>query len=163
MGNASVSRPHTIEGVQFVLVPTAQILSKIRNHAQYGLDTDPPTYVISGLLDLDVDTSTLSTSLIGREDYVTALIPDRLAGDYVHISTQLPARYRREWDRLTVVGVVPMLGLQRHHWLSSTAGRPGSHSFVTTDATLNSGTQRCRLSACPATSGGWVHFPEVDR
>lgn len=76
MGNASVSRPHTIEGVQFVLVPTAQVLSKIRNHAQYGLDTDPPTYVISGLLDLDVDTSTLSTSLIGREDYVTALIPD---------------------------------------------------------------------------------------
>ncbi len=102
--NTSVSGPHTVDGVQFVFAPTLQVLSEIYTYEQSVLDTATPTYIISGLLDLDVDTTTLSTSLLGREDYVATLTQDQLAGDYIHISTQLPAGYRREWNRLTVVG-----------------------------------------------------------
>lgn len=104
MGTAPSSGPRVIDGIQFVVAPTTQELEKIRGYEQHDLDTGTPTYVISGLLELTVDTTTLSTSLLGREDYVTALTPDRLDGDYIHISTQLPAGYRREWNELTVVG-----------------------------------------------------------
>lgn len=102
--NASVSGPRAIEGVQFVFVPTTQVLSEIQGYERHDLDPDTPTYVVSDLLELNVDTTRLSTTLIGREDYATALTPDRLAGDYVHVSTQLPAGYRCEWNGVTVVG-----------------------------------------------------------
>lgn len=104
IGTAPLSGPRVIDRVQFVFAPTTQALAKIQYYEQHDLDTDKPTYVISGLLELNVDTTTLSTSLLGQEDYVIALAPDQLDGDYIHISTQLPAGYRREWNGLTVVG-----------------------------------------------------------
>jgi hypothetical protein len=47
-------------------------------------------------LDIDVDTTALRSSLVGREAYASALAAERLAGEYVHVSTRLPAGYRRE-------------------------------------------------------------------
>lgn len=103
-GNAPASTPQIINGVQFVLAPTEEALGKLAEYEESELDPEIPTFVISGLLELDVDTTTLSTSLIGRDEYVGALTVDQLSGEYVHISTQLPADYRREWGNLTVIG-----------------------------------------------------------
>lgn len=103
-GNAPASGPRRIDGVQFVFAPTVQTLREIHEYEGRDLDTNVPTFVLSGLLDLNVDTTTLSTSLVGREEYVSALDLKHLEGEYIHISTQLPAEYRREWDGLTVIG-----------------------------------------------------------
>ncbi|WP_336343353.1 ribonuclease H-like domain-containing protein [Halalkalicoccus ordinarius] len=103
-GNAPASGPRTIDGVQFVLAPSTTALEEIAAYEESELDPDEPTHVLSGLLDLDVDTTTLSTTLVGREEYRSALDPERLAGEYVHVSTRLPADYRRDWDDLAVVG-----------------------------------------------------------
>ncbi|MFC7008457.1 ribonuclease H-like domain-containing protein [Halalkalicoccus salilacus] len=103
-GNAPTSGPRTINGVQFVFAPTTGALSEIAEHERDELATDVPTYVLSGLLGLEVDTTTLSTSLAGREEYRRRLEPERLAGEYVHVSTRLPAEYRRDWGDLAVVG-----------------------------------------------------------
>ncbi len=102
--STAVCGPHTINGVQFVFAPTTQVLVEFPAYEHTDLDPDAPTYVVSGLLELDVDTTTLSATLVGREEYVARLAPDRLDGNYVHISTRLPANYHREWNGLTVVG-----------------------------------------------------------
>lgn len=103
-GNAPAAGPRTIAGVQFVLAPTTRALEAVADHERGTLDPDDPTYLLGGLLELDVDTTALSTSLVGREAYAAALDPGRLDGEYVHLSTRLPAEYRREWDDLAVVG-----------------------------------------------------------
>lgn len=67
-------------------------------------DVTGPTVVLSPLLELDVDTTSLSTDLVGRERYAEALADSELGADCVHVSVGLPAGYRREWDGMTVVG-----------------------------------------------------------
>jgi len=96
--------PYHVGGVQLVCAPSLQTLGEIHDYEGDELDPGSPTFVLSGLLDLDVDTTTLSTSLVGRDDYVSTLGPARLDGAYIHVSTHLPAEYRREWDGLTVIG-----------------------------------------------------------
>lgn len=103
-GRSPASGPRTIGGVQFVFAPTRDALREMSRYERCGLDPDTPTYVISGLLALDVEPTTLSATLVGREAYRAALSPEQLAGTYRHISTRLPAEYRREWDELSVVG-----------------------------------------------------------
>jgi uncharacterized protein YprB with RNaseH-like and TPR domain len=103
-GNAPASGPRRIDSVQFVFAPTVQTLCEIHEYEGHDLNTSVPTFVLSGLLELNVDTTTLSTSLVGREEYASALDLKHLDGEYIHISTQLPAEYRREWDGLTVIG-----------------------------------------------------------
>ena len=66
--------------------------------------SDGPTFVLSPLLALDVDRTSLSTDLIGRDRYREGLDAAGLGDDCVHVSIGLPAGYRREWDGLTVVG-----------------------------------------------------------
>lgn len=100
---APASGPRTINGVQFVFAPTTETLGEITAYERDELATDAPTYVLSGLLELDVDTTTLTTSLVGHDEYRERL-PERLAGEYVHVSTRLPAEYRRDWGDLAVVG-----------------------------------------------------------
>jgi len=99
-----VSGPRRIDGVQFVFTPSTEVLASIEAAEGEALDTGEPTFVVGDLLDLSVDTTALSASLLGREAYVDALDPDRLEGEYVHLSTRLPAGYRRTWDGLTVIG-----------------------------------------------------------
>ena len=103
-GNAPASGPRRVDGVQFVFAPTVRTLREIHEYEGQDLDTAAPTFVLGGLLDLNVDTTTLSTSLVGREEYVSALGMERLDGAYIHISARLPAEYRRQWDGLTVIG-----------------------------------------------------------
>jgi uncharacterized protein YprB with RNaseH-like and TPR domain len=67
-------------------------------------EVDGPTFVLSPLLGLDVDRTSLSTELTGRDRYAEALAASDLDGECVHVSVGLPASYRREWDGLTVVG-----------------------------------------------------------
>jgi hypothetical protein len=103
-GNDPASGPRRTDGVQFVFAPTVQTLCEIHEYEGHDLDTCVPTFVLSGLLELNVDTTTLSTSLVGREEYVSELDLKHLDGEYIHISTKLPDEYRREWDGLTVIG-----------------------------------------------------------
>ncbi|SEH56259.1 RecB family nuclease, putative, TM0106 family [Halopenitus malekzadehii] len=102
--DAPASGPRRIDGVQFVLSPTEQTLCKLREYEHRDLNVDRPSFVLSGLLELDVDTTSLSTTLVGREEYVSSLQTNQLEGEYVHISASLPADYRREWDGLSVIG-----------------------------------------------------------
>jgi uncharacterized protein YprB with RNaseH-like and TPR domain len=102
--NTPTGGPRTVNGVQFVFAPTMRVLEEIVTYEMSDLATDEPTYVLSGLLELEVNTTTLSTTLVGREEYRRALDPGRLTGEYVHVSTRLPADYYREWDDLAVGG-----------------------------------------------------------
>lgn len=94
----------TVDGVQFVFAPSTDALRAIADAEEDELSLGEPTYVLSNLLDVDVDTTALSTSLVGGDQYRNALAPERLDGEYVHVSTRLPKEYRREWNDLTVVG-----------------------------------------------------------
>ncbi|MBS3760622.1 MAG: ribonuclease H-like domain-containing protein [Halodesulfurarchaeum sp.] len=102
--------PHPLRGhrridtVDFVFAPDLTELKSIEELEATALDPGSPTFVLSDRLELDVDKTKLTTSLVGREEYVAALKPDRLEGSYVHISSRLPAGYRREWDELMVIG-----------------------------------------------------------
>lgn len=96
--------PRAIDGVQFVFAPHFEALAGVREYETGALDPEQPTYVLTDLLELDVDTTALSTTLVGREQYVSTLDPTSLDGRYIHVSTGLPIDYRREWDGLPVVG-----------------------------------------------------------
>lgn len=102
--------PHPLRGhrridtVDFVFAPTVTDLESIEELEATAFDPASPTFVLSDRLELDVDKTKLTTSLVGREEYVAALKPDRLEGSYVHISSRLPSGYRRDWDGLTVIG-----------------------------------------------------------
>ncbi|KYH24804.1 DNA repair and recombination protein RadA [Halalkalicoccus paucihalophilus] len=68
------------------------------------LDPSTPTYVLSNLLELNVDTTTLSTTLLGYDAYSSQFAHDDVARTYCHISSQLPTGYRREWGGLEIIG-----------------------------------------------------------
>jgi uncharacterized protein YprB with RNaseH-like and TPR domain len=103
-GNTPTSGTQSINDIQFVIAPTTETLRKISEFEHHDLVQSMPTYVISNLLALDIDTTSLSTSLVGLEEYIAALNPTQLSGEYAHISAQLPAEYRRKWSGLTVRG-----------------------------------------------------------
>ncbi|WP_440991971.1 ribonuclease H-like domain-containing protein [Haloarchaeobius baliensis] len=94
-GHDPVRGPRRIAGVQFVLAPTVADLA--------DLDIGRPAVVLSGLLSLNVDRAALSTSLAGLDEYREAVGPTA-TDEFVHLSTRLPAGYRRDWDGLRVVG-----------------------------------------------------------
>jgi len=96
--------PYVISDVQFVFAPTVESLRKIPDYEGDELDSSNPTFVLSGLLELEIDTTALSTSLAGREEYVAAFKSESVEGEYIHVSTRLPLDYRREWEGLTVIG-----------------------------------------------------------
>jgi len=93
-GGEGTRGPREIEGVQFVFAPTHGDIP--------GGEWDGPTYVVSDLLELSVDTTTLTSSLVGKDAYSDAMAG--VDGEFVHVSTRLPAEYRNQWDGLTVVG-----------------------------------------------------------
>ena len=96
--------PVAIDGVQFVFAPALDAVEEVARQERDRIDTDEPTYVVSDLLELDVDTTTLSTTLVGKDAYSQALDPDELDGEYLHVSTALPAEYRQQWGGLSIVG-----------------------------------------------------------
>ncbi|MFW6384858.1 MAG: ribonuclease H-like domain-containing protein [Halodesulfurarchaeum sp.] len=100
-----------IGGISFVTASTIEGLESVASNenAETSIPNGQPSstrtrFVITPLLELDVDTTSLSTTLIGLDEYVSALPDERLRTDVIHISTRLPAGYRREWDGLSVVG-----------------------------------------------------------
>lgn len=103
-GRTPTTGPQLLNDVQFVLAPTPHALEGLPEYEHEVFDTDEPIYVLSNLLELDVDTTTLSTTLVGHTEYSKPFTHEQLHGDYRHISTQLPAHYRREWNDLTIIG-----------------------------------------------------------
>ena len=99
-------RPCTLHGVDVVFAnTTADIESLHESETDGSLDVDTETYVVSGLLGLDVDTDALSTTLTGRADYRRALSPSERDGSYTHLATRIEAGYAYTWDDLRVRGI----------------------------------------------------------
>lgn len=103
-GRAPPSGPHRINRVQFLFAPTRETLADLSVYETDCLDPSTPTYVLSNLLELNVDTTTLSTTLLGCDAYSNRFAHDDVAGTYRHISSQLPAGYRRTWNGLEIIG-----------------------------------------------------------
>lgn len=95
-GHDPLRGPRLVADVPFVFAPTPEELGEV--------DPDEVGFVLSGLLSLDIDRATLSTSLAGLPAYRDALPAAGTSGGPIHLSVRLPAGYRREWDGLTVVG-----------------------------------------------------------
>ncbi|MFD1647714.1 ribonuclease H-like domain-containing protein [Haloarchaeobius litoreus] len=95
-GHDPLSGSRRVGGVELHFAPTTDDLATV--------DPASTAFVLSGLLSLDVDRATLSTSLDGLTAYRDGLGP--AAGDDapVNLSVRLPAGYRREWEGLRVVG-----------------------------------------------------------
>lgn len=103
-GRNQKSVAQTIDSIPFLFVPSPSDLEALLEEKRHKPSSETPTFIVSGLLSLDIDTTTLSTSLVGYDQYVSALTPSQLRGEYINISTRLPANYRREWDGLRIVG-----------------------------------------------------------
>lgn len=91
-----------IDGVQFVFAHDHDQLGTVEVAEEF--DATEPTYVLSDLLALDIDRTALSTTLVGGEAYREALGSGTVGEHTVHLSTCLPAEYRRDWEGLTVFG-----------------------------------------------------------
>lgn len=103
----SSESPTTVDGPQdtdLVVATSVEDLQAIHRIEGQDISPDGPTYVLSVLLALDVDTTMLETSLAGRDAYTIALDPDACTSNLVHLSTRLPEGYRRDWADLSVVG-----------------------------------------------------------
>ncbi|WP_435320519.1 ribonuclease H-like domain-containing protein [Haloarchaeobius sp. TZWSO28] len=89
--------PCVVGGVDLFVAPDHETLATLPERERAG-DIDPTTetFVVSNLLDVSVDTTTLSATLEGREAYEAALAG--VSGSYTHISGGLPSDYRREWE-----------------------------------------------------------------
>jgi len=119
---------HRLGDVDVVVAGTDDELAAIaRLEAEDRLDRDAETYVVTDRLELSVRPAALSTNLEGLAVYRAALdgtVPDGesdgdngerdpdhgerdLEGSYTHLSTGIPAGYRREWDGLVVRGAAP--------------------------------------------------------
>ena len=98
---ASGGHSHVFDGVSLTFASQYDDLADLSGPDQ---ETGGPTFVLSPLLDLDVDRTALSTDLVGGDRYREALATSALDGECVHVSVGLPAGYRRDWNGLTVVG-----------------------------------------------------------
>lgn len=106
LGQNSANGVARIDGIQFLFVSTIETLADAGSDGSGKLDPDELIYVVNSLLGLDIDRTALSTDLVGMQAYRDALdsLSDSLVSNAVHISTRLPAGYRRTWDGLRVVG-----------------------------------------------------------
>lgn len=110
---------HRLGDVDLVVASTDDEVATIPDLAADGrIDPDTETYVVTDRLELSVRPTALATDLEGLDDYRAALDPgasdadadsesaDR-EGSSTHLSTGIPAGYRREWDGLVVRGAAP--------------------------------------------------------
>lgn len=95
--------PHQVGDGTVVVVSSLADLAGF-TETEAGQDPASSTYIVSDLLEITVDTTTLSTTIHGLTEYVNALQPAQLDGDYTHVSTQLPTGYHHEWEGLSVIG-----------------------------------------------------------
>ncbi|MFB6112802.1 MAG: ribonuclease H-like domain-containing protein [Halodesulfurarchaeum sp.] len=98
-------RTWSFDGVEILLAPSFDALRSIDDATSGGPTPDGTSFVISDRLALEVDTTALSTSVLGVSEYVAAFQPERRSHEYVHISTRLPAGYRNDWESLSMVGI----------------------------------------------------------
>ncbi|WP_435362291.1 ribonuclease H-like domain-containing protein [Haloarchaeobius sp. DFWS5] len=112
---------------QLFVAPDVETLSTVSDHEREGsLDPRTETYVLSNLLDVSLDTTTLSASLEGQPVYEAALAD--ATGHYTHVSGVLPSDYRRDWDGFVVHGAGGGEG--------GTGGTAGGDSYQLTCLTL---------------------------
>lgn len=120
---------HALGDVDVVVASTDDEVAAIpRLEADGRFDPGGETYVLTDRLSLSVRPAALSTDLEGLDAYREALAggpdcgaedsadagtvtdepaADALGGPYTHLSTGIPAGYRRDWDGLVVRGAAP--------------------------------------------------------
>lgn len=99
---------HTNGAVGLVVVDDIDGLSTLPAPARDGsLTSGVELYLLSDLLSIDIDLTSLETSLDGSEAYVDALHRQSLDGSYTHLSTNANPSYRSEWNGLLVQGIMP--------------------------------------------------------
>lgn len=118
-GNSDTSPTHlTLNGIDVLVCQTIPALEKIRSYEHNGrINTDTQSVILSELLTVKTDKDRLNTYLEGYHNYVDAVKPDSLTGEYTHISGKIAAGYCHDWDGLLVRG----------------AGSGGSHNGHATD------------------------------
>lgn len=98
----------TVEGIRLVQAPTVDSLSTLTQHEQESHQGEVnETYILSNLLEIQINPTQLETTLDGQNSYVDALPQTELDGPYVHLTGKANPSYRATWGKLDVQGVVP--------------------------------------------------------
>lgn len=105
---------HRLGDVDVAVASTDDEIAAIPDlEADERIDPDSETYVVTDRLALSVRPTALETDLEGLGDYREALdrgcepTDSTPVGSHTHVSTGIPAGYRREWDGLVVRGAAP--------------------------------------------------------
>ncbi|WP_049996192.1 ribonuclease H-like domain-containing protein [Halococcus sediminicola] len=99
-------RPVKLNDIDVVFANTAADIGSLSDAEADGLlNTDTETYIVSGLLSLNIDTDSLSTTLTGLSEYHTALSPTKKKGSYTHLTTKIEAGYAHRWEGLRIRGI----------------------------------------------------------
>ncbi|MFW5965288.1 MAG: ribonuclease H-like domain-containing protein [Halodesulfurarchaeum sp.] len=92
---------HCFEGVGVVSASTLEGLPDLDADT---IDPGTTTVVVTNALELEIDRARLMTTIDGGDAYRSAVDWTALEGEYVHVSTGLPAGYRNDWQGLGLVG-----------------------------------------------------------
>lgn len=92
--------PTQLPDAPIFLVTTLDALTDL---TAADLTRDTATFIVSNLLELDIDTISLTTTLRGLSSYSDHL-PDGPGTECIHISTALPHSYRHHWEDLRIAG-----------------------------------------------------------
>ncbi len=95
-----------INGIDFIVIDGVDNLDVAKEIEKMGaVDTDDTIFLVTTDIDIQLDTTNLSASLVNQEAY------RKHAGDtegkYVYITGSLPSNYRQEWGTMAVQGAKP--------------------------------------------------------
>lgn len=100
--------------VDLVYLPERDMLRDVPDlEAEGAIGASGETYLLSGLLSVDIDLVNLQTRLEGLKDYESAFPAEKLSGSYTHLTTEANPDYRNQWNTLTIQGTAPDAN-QRH-------------------------------------------------
>jgi uncharacterized protein YprB with RNaseH-like and TPR domain len=107
-GQSNVSQVFARNGVELVVVRSTDGLAELREQEGKRETGDAADiFVLSDLLEVDIDLTALETRLDGREAYEEALQPESIEGEYTQLVTTANPSYRASWGELEVQGVLP--------------------------------------------------------
>jgi hypothetical protein len=107
-GHSGLSRVLAQSEVELVIARSTDGLAELREQeGQRGAGDTDNVFVLSDLLEVDIDLTALETRLDGREAYEEALQPESLEGEYTQLVTTANPSYRATWGDLELQGVLP--------------------------------------------------------
>ncbi len=96
----------SLNGIEFIIVDGVENLDIAKEIEKMGeISEDDNVYLVTTDLDVEIDTTSLSASLVNQDAYKTH------SGDtkarYVYITGSLQSSYRQEWGKMAVQGARP--------------------------------------------------------